>query len=323
MPQSFSSLMEEHLAARSACAIFDVSHMSKLRVRGNGAQKWLEKVLSRKVGECADGCSAHMLLLDDAGHIIDRLVMLRESAGNFLLLGHAGVAPQVKERLSALRQHAAIEVPDETDSWCAVVLMGPQSEQVISRVLRGVELPPPEHFMRFTYQHQSLIISRSGLQQETETERTYEFFCPAVSGISWFESFMGAGAQPGGIATRESLRLERGCAAVGSEITRRSTPEAVKLSHLCGAEKTNADKSAPPHDSIARLRCDAAPAAPPTPGSAVRDTAGNTVGYITSAAFSPDVGEVLAMALLHTSLVQPGIHLVIMVQGHAIPATVL
>lgn len=323
MPHTFSNLLEEHLAARSACAVFDVSHISKFRICGNGALAWLEAALSSKVADCCDGAGMRTLLTDAEGRIVDRMMLMRESAGSFLLLGHAGMEAIDAARLEALKPHAALELRDETDAWCTMVLMGPQCEQVLARVLRGAELPVVGHFTRFFYQNHELMLSRLGLEDETESERAYEFFCPAVSGISWFESFLSAGAQPCGAATRESLRLERGCVAVGSDIVpHRSTPGQMNLGRLCHPEKQQAEEKAP-GERIARLRCMESGRAAPEAGSAVRDTSGNTVGRVTGAAFSPAMDGVVAMALLAAPFVQPGMHLVIMMQGRAVPAEVV
>lgn len=322
LPRMFTGLLEEHLAARSACAIFDISHVSKFRVRGNGALAWLETLLSGKVADCMDGAVLHTLLPDQEGKIIDRMALLRESGGSFILLGHAGVEAQAYKWLSEHMAQGALELENVTDAWCGMTLLGPQSEQVISRVLRGVELPAAERFSRFTYQYQPLVLGRIGLEQEEPMERCYEFFCPAVFGISWFESFIGAGAQPCGTATRESLRLERGCPSVGGDITRSTTPSEARLDHLCCCEKGRPDTT-PPRSTLARLRCAGGAADAPPPGSSVRDSAGNTIGRVTSAAFSPAVDDVLAMAMLTAPFVQPGMHLTIMVQGKAVPAMVL
>lgn len=209
MPRTFSSLFEEHLAARQACAVFDISSISKFRIRGNGAQSWLSSVLSPAVESCRDAASVRATLMDGEGKAVDEVALLRESGGNFLLLGHAGQSGQVAAWLKARRAHLAPEIRDETDEWCAMALMGPQCEQVLARVLRGMELPTQGRFSRFSYQSHELILSRLSLDGETEPECTYEFLCPSLSGISWFESFIGAGAQPCGSATRESLRMER------------------------------------------------------------------------------------------------------------------
>lgn len=326
MPHSFRNLMEEHLAARSACAIFDISHISKFLVRGNGALAWLETQLSQKLADCQDGASTHTLLLDGHGKIIDKMALLRESAGSFYLLGHAGVEAQVSAWLHTHKTNASLEIRNETNRWCAMALMGPHCEQVLYRVLRGcVELPGMQRFMRFFYQNHELILGRLGLHEEAESERMYEFFCPAVAGISWFESFMGAGAQPCGASTRESLRLERGCVAVGSEITRQSTPAEVGLASLCSVKNLTATEGdAPkPREVVVHLRCVEPGRIVPEPGSAVRDSIGSTVGHITSAAFSPTHDSVVAMALIATPLAQNGMHLVVMVQGRPVPAVVM
>lgn len=321
VPHSFSSLIEEHLAARSACAIFDISHISKFRIRGNGALSWLESLLSQRVADCADGAGQHTLLLDNEGKIIDHLTLLRESAGSFLLLGSASAAERTLTWLRAHMQEPALQLTDTTLTTCAMALLGPQSEQVLTRVLRGAELPTPGHFTAFTYQHQALLLSRLALQQESLPEHAYEFLCPAISGISWFESFISAGAQPCGYATRESLRLERGCPSVGPEISPASTsPGEVHLAHLCSTLKGRPD-TAPPRLSLARLRCPAGSS--PQPGSSVRDSAGNTIGHITSASYSPDSDSTLALALLNSPFTQPDLHLLVMVQGHPLPATVI
>lgn len=323
LPHTFTSLAEEHLAARSACAVFDISYISKFRVRGNGALDWLESLLSCSIAACADGAGQHALLLDTEGKIIDRLTLLRESAGSFLLLGSAAAAERAFSWLLAHKPHPALQLSDVTDTTCAMALLGPQSEQVLARVLRGAELPAPGRFSAFVYQQQPLILSRLSLQQESLPEHAYEFLCPAVSGISWFESFVGAGAQPCGFATRESLRLERGCPAVGPEITPSSTPDEVRLSHLCAGSKERGSSAPTSGVTLARLRCaaDADPA--PQPGSAVRDSAGHTVGRITSSSYSPDSDSTLALALLRTPFSQPDMHLLIMVNGHPLPATVM
>lgn len=321
MPHTFRNLLEEHLTARSACAIFDISHVSKFLVRGNGALAWLESQLSRKLHECRDGACVPALLLDGHGKIIDKMALLRESAGSFYLLGHALVEDAVAAWLTGHKNDEGIEIRNETNRWCGMALMGPQCEQVLYRVLRGcVELPAMRRFTRFFYQNHELILGRLGLHEEAEKERMYEFFCPAVAGISWFESFMGAGAQPCGLATRESLRLERGCVAVGSEITRSSSPAEVGLSALCGVGEGGRAK---PRESIVHLRCIDHNRTVPEPGSAVRDSIGSTVGHVTSAAFSPTYDGIVALAIIATPLAQSGMHLSIMIQGHPVPVVVV
>lgn len=206
IPRAFRSLMEEHLAARSACAVFDISHISKFHVRGNGAADWLAGLFGRGITACHDGASTHAQLYGAESKAIDTLSLLRESAGSVYLLGHAAAEASVQDRLLAHRAHTSIEMLNVTERLCGMALLGPQCEEVLGRVLRGVELPELRRFSHIEYQKNEILLARLGLHS-SPTPSAYEFFCPAMSGISWYESFIAAGAQPCGSAARETLRL--------------------------------------------------------------------------------------------------------------------
>ena len=49
MPVQYTSIVEEHLATRSAVTLFDVSHMGRLQIDGPGAEAFLEGLLTRRV----------------------------------------------------------------------------------------------------------------------------------------------------------------------------------------------------------------------------------------------------------------------------------
>lgn len=209
MPRAFRSLVEEHLAARTACAVFDISHISKFHICGNGALAWMEELFGRGISSCHDGASARAQVFGEKGKALDTLAMLRESAGSFYLLGHAAAEAQVFARLNEQRTHAAIELRNETEQWCAMALVGPQAGHALARALRGIELPEERRFSHFFYQRQEVMLARLSLQEypHLSVPSAFEFFCPAVAGISWYESFIAAGAQPCGSAARETLRM--------------------------------------------------------------------------------------------------------------------
>ncbi len=213
IPHSFRSLLEEHKTARSACAVFDISSLAKFHVSGNGATGWLEQKLQQSLADVRDGACVPMELPNETGGRLVRVTLLRESAGSFFLIASAGSEGAVFEYLKKLRPTSGIEVRNETMELCGMALIGPQSEDVLQRVLQGnTELPQKMRFTCFYLQGQQLMLGRLGLHGEREEEKAYEFFCSAVEGIRWYKEFIAAGAQPCGLATRECLRLERDCA---------------------------------------------------------------------------------------------------------------
>ena len=67
MPVQYASIVEEHLAARRAAGLFDVSHMGRLSVTGPAAIGWLDSLLTRRVADLAPGQVRYTLVTSDEG----------------------------------------------------------------------------------------------------------------------------------------------------------------------------------------------------------------------------------------------------------------
>lgn len=321
MPQTFTSLIEEHLAARSSCGIFDISHLAKFSVVGNGALGWLESMLSNAIANCNDNQTQQTLLLNEDGSIIDKITLCRESAGRFFLLASPSMEETVYRWLQSHLPDAPLELHNETGLWSAMSLYGPDSEKVFSRVLRGLDMPLPAHFERVSYQHDELLLMRAGMQGE----EGFEMFCPANAGISWFESFIAAGAIPCGMATRECIRLEHGCAAPWRDAPSLSPLDA-SLESLCDKNKDYIGAQAwqrqpAPPKRLVSLRC-TEESDTPIPGCEVKTPSGLSVGSITSGCISPTHGCGLALARIAAESARPGTKLCIIIHGHSVPAVV-
>lgn len=321
MPQTFSSVIEEHLAARASCGIFDISHLGKFSIRGNGALAWLEGILSNSISSCKDGHTQKTLMLKEEGTIIDKMTLCRESAGKFFLLGTPSMAETDADWLRSHLPLAPLELFDETEQWSAMAVYGPDSEKVFSRVLRGLDMPLPTDFQRVVYQNDELLLTRTGMQGE----EGFELFCPANSGISWYESFIAAGAIPCGMSTRECMRLERGYAALRKG-TPSLTPAEASLERFCSREKEylGSDilrKQSQADLKLAPLRC-TEESDTPTPGCDVQGMDGESVGKVTSGCISPVHGCGLALAQIAAGYARPGTRLRVIIHGRSVPAIV-
>ena len=80
MPVQYASIVDEHLATRSAAGLFDVSHMGRLAIDGPGSQAWLESLLTRRVADMPVGRARYTLVTSDAGGatILDDALVTRE-----------------------------------------------------------------------------------------------------------------------------------------------------------------------------------------------------------------------------------------------------
>jgi aminomethyltransferase len=75
MPVQYSSIIEEHLAIRSAVGIADISHMGRLRFEGPGAAVFLAELLTRRVADMTPGQIRYSLVTNDEGGILDDVLV--------------------------------------------------------------------------------------------------------------------------------------------------------------------------------------------------------------------------------------------------------
>lgn len=210
LPHSFRSLLDEHAIARKHCAIFDISHSAKFLITGHGVLSWLARVFRARLPICRDGSCVRLPFAKDSSSATDSSIcLLRCSAGSFYVMSPAETGHRIGELLRSEPPLSSLEIHDVTEEWCGMVLMGPGAAQVIGSVLAGHELPEPLRFTHFYDQGEELLFGRLSLDGELPEEEAYEFFCPAISGISRYEAFLASGAQPCGYAARAMLRLER------------------------------------------------------------------------------------------------------------------
>ena len=327
MPHEFTSLLEEHFATRAACGVFDISHLAKLHITGTGCLDWLEGMLSNKVSDCPKGQGIHTLMLDERGGILDQMIVLRDGVESFWLLGSAAMAEEDYSWLQRHRPDGAIALQNETERWSGMGLYGPESTRVLARVLRGIDLPALGHFSRIVYQNCELILAHLKLWGR----EGYQLFTPAMVGISWYESLIGAGAIPCGFKARECLRLEQHYPAVDTELSHDKSPVQARLEHLCnchkekpfiGSAQVQRQQEQGTARKLAAVECSETSESPEA-GQQVTNEEGSCVGSVTSGCISPSLGRGLALVYLASQVALPGTRLRLIINGRPVPAIVL
>ncbi|MCE3543586.1 hypothetical protein LXJ56_25735, partial [Escherichia coli] len=77
----YKGIMAEHLWTRENAGLFDVSHMGQVGLTGEGVAKALEAVLPGDIAGLAPAKMRYSLLLNDAGGILDDLMVTTLPAG--------------------------------------------------------------------------------------------------------------------------------------------------------------------------------------------------------------------------------------------------
>lgn len=321
MPALYTDLVDEHLAARASCGMFDVSYLCKFRVLGDNALPWLEKMFSNSVADLKSGFAHQSLLLNHQGVIIDKVTLACESDALFYLVGSAGQEKTVERWLCEHLPPLGVSLFDDTQDWCVIALQGPDSEQVFHRVFGNLPYPALHAFTRISYRGDTLFLSRAGVFDESGID----IYCPARRGVDWFESLLAAGAIPCGLKTRECLRLEKGLVAHADGLSA-LTPALAGLDSLCSETKNymGSAVAAAPSPELRRMvpiRCTGAGVVPAR-GDAVLNSLGEEVGTVTSACASPSLHYGIAMAMVDAQSAAAGTPLFIKCKQAKVPAVV-
>src|SRR5690606_17904046 len=77
MPVQYGSIVAEHNATRNAAALFDVSHMGRLRFTGTGSSSFLDSIVTRRVVDMELGQVRYGLVTNDEAGILDDVLVYR------------------------------------------------------------------------------------------------------------------------------------------------------------------------------------------------------------------------------------------------------
>jgi aminomethyltransferase len=298
-------VLAEHTAVRTAVGLFDVSHLGTGTVRGPGAAALVDAALTNDLGRIAPGQAQYTLCCvadgeDDAGGVIDDLIVYLHGDDDVLLVPNAANAAEVLGRLADAAP-AAVTVTDRHEEIAVLAVQGPRSPEVLAGVGLSADLP----YMAFTGgTADDVTVCRTGYTGE----HGYELLVAADRAGELWDELLRAGAdvgiRPCGLGARDTLRTEMGYPLHGHELSRQITPVQARAGWAVGWKKPAfwgreallAERAAGPARLLWGLR--ATGRGIPRPGMAVLDGAGNRVGEVTSGTFSPTLRTGIALALL-------------------------
>jgi aminomethyltransferase len=324
MPLEYSGVVKEHTAVRTTVGVFDVSHLGKLVVRGDGAAEFLNSCLSNDLARIQKGQAQYTLCCDDVtGGVVDDLIVYFKDDDHLLLVPNAANSAEVQRRLMAAAP-AGVTITDHHDSHVVLAVQGTRSDEV----LEAVGLPTgngaaPLDYMSFTeaaFGDADVVVCRTGYTGE----RGYELIAPnEVAGALW-DALLEAGAPydvlPCGLGARDTLRTEMGYPLHGQDLSLRITPVQARLGWAVGWKKASfwgkaplqAEREQGPNVTLRGLVASGRGIA--RPHMSVRLTRDLPIGEVTSGTFSPTLRKGIALALLN-SQVEEGAEVSVDVRG--------
>src|SRR5215216_5581735 len=143
-PVQYRGVRTEHLAVRSACGVFDVSHMGEIETSGPAAQAFLQRLLSNDVSRIEAGRAQYSVLCREDGGILDDLFTYRLAEDRYLTVTNAANHERDFDWFEEHAEEFDAEVIDRIDSYAMLAVQGPRAREMVAAVV-GAELPPRMH----------------------------------------------------------------------------------------------------------------------------------------------------------------------------------
>ncbi len=330
MPVQYpNGILKEHLHARTAAGLFDVSHMGQVRLAGAAAAAALESLVPVDVVDLGVGRQRYALFTNDAGGIRDDL-MIANFGDHLLLVVNAACKAQDFAHLHA-HLDGRCEVTELTDR-ALFALQGPQAGAVLARFAPETG---PMTFMTVgpaTLAGIACTVSRSGYTGEDG----FEISVPAEHAEALARLLLAEPeVAPIGLGARDSLRLEAGLCLYGHDIDAATTPVeadlawALSRSRRAGGARPGGYPGATTiltqlEQGVTRKRVGLRPQGrmPVREGAELVDAGGRVVGMVTSGGFGPSVGAPVAMGYVEAGLATTGAALSAIARGQPVPASV-
>ena len=144
MPLQYAGIVAEHKAVRASVGVFDVSHLGKVTVRGAGAVDFLNTCLSNDLGKIGDSQAQYTLLCNEAGGVVDDLIVYRFAEDDLFLIPNAANNATVVDTLRA-RAPEGVEVTNIHDDHAVLAIQGSRSDETLT----AMGLPVGHDYMSF------------------------------------------------------------------------------------------------------------------------------------------------------------------------------
>ena len=323
VPLSYAGIEEEYRQIHTRAGVCDISHLGRIRIRGDGAVDLLDRLCTTHPARQEDQTTVFTLICNDRGGIVDACYLLR--LDNYWLITCSATARKaLLDHITAQAAEFDVKIDDQTDKTVMVWLAGPAAagllEAVLPQRVRDISAGTVITGSMMVARYLAARPSWAGLW-------SLEVILPnMLAGPGWdfitnATDRAGENAiRPIGLATREVLQIEAGRPTMDRELDETIDPISAGLDFavdferdFIGAEALREIRRIGPTKKLVGLVGAGRVAAPR--GAAVCRTDGGEIGTVTGGAISSAAGGTIAMAYVAADMAQVGSQLLISPPG--------
>ena len=329
MPVQYSGHVREHMAVREAAGLFDVSHMGEIEIRGSQALDLVQRISTNDASKLEDNQVQYSTMTNEAGGVIDDLLVYRINTHYFLLVVNAGTTDSDFDWIKGNAGELNVEVHNTSAAFALLALQGPRSEHILQELTDHMLDRIPYYWsQRVLVDGVDCRVSRTGYTGEDG----FEILCDSSHARHLAKRLLVVGSDRGlipcGLAARNTLRLEAAFRLYGHDMDETTTPlEAglgwvVKLGkgNFLGRDTLLKQKEEGLKRKIVGFEVlDRAPARDGYPIV----IGGEQVGVVTSGSPSPFLKKNIGLGYVPTEHTAVGTELHVVVRGRNVPARVV
>jgi sarcosine oxidase subunit alpha len=313
-----AAVARECRTVRESVGVFDGSTLGKIEVVGPDAATFLDLMYVNSLVRLGVGRSRYAIMLSEAGFVMDDGIVARLAPDRFHVTTTTGGAARV---LAHMEDYLQTEVPhlkcwltSVTEQWGVIALQGPKARHVLADLVEGVDVAGD------VMPHMALAEGRIAgvpariFRVSFTGELGYEVNVPAGQARAVWDAVLARaeveGGAPYGTEAMHVLRAEKGYIIVGQESDGTVTPAdlglptgAAKADFVGKRSLSRPDMTKPDRPGLVGLQClddkgpleegaQLAQRPDPPPGTPAS-------GYVTSAYWSPTIGQPIALGLVN------------------------
>lgn len=329
MPVSFAGITEEHVHTRTACSVFDVSHMGRIKVAGAKAEPFLNYICTRNLLDAEVGRSYYSHVCREDGGVLDDVIVSRYE-NDWGVVCNGANREKIVGWLNAHSGDFSVTIHDETVATAMLAIQGPKTLELAKGIAgRDFSTLKRYHFSTIEFLGMRISVFRAGYTGEDGVE----VVLPAGAVKMLIPNLLGTKdkpnqeIKPAGLGARDTLRLEAGMPLYGHELSEEvdsltgGQGWCVDLSQdFIGANAMRKLKEHGLPRKLVGLELDGKRIARQNSKVCAGD---RDVGAVTSGTLSPTLGKSIAMAYVQSEHTDEGTELEIDLKGKRLAAKVV
>jgi len=329
MPVSYEGINAEHETVRKGVGVFDVSHMGEFILKGPNALDLIQRVTSNDASKLTDGKVQYSCLPNDAGGIVDDLLVYRIDEKTYMLVVNASNIEKDWTWISKLNFDNA-EMHNISDQTSLLAVQGPKAVDVL-QPLTDMDL---RNMQYYTFSKgkfagvDNVLVSATGYTGAGGFEVYVENAHAKKVWEAIFESGKQYGIKPIGLGARDTLRLEMGFCLYGNDIDDTTSPIEAGLGWITKFTKkfTNSAELKMQKEQGVALKLvgfEMIDRGIPRHGYEIVNAAGVKIGHVTSGTQSPSLQKAIGMGYVSTDNSKEGTEIFIPIRDKQLKAKVV